>query len=181
MGKIRGFEVAKGYEDMGINLPIQSTNTSAGYDFESAEDRVIYPIWGYLFSNIGTLLHIPKNADKEHQETLSHSFRPTLIKTGIKAYMKEDEALFLYNRSSNPLNLFLLLANGVGVVDSDYYENEKNDGHIMFQFINFGLFPRHIKKGDKIGQGIFKTFHKADEGKARIKDDKRSGGFGSTN
>lgn len=77
--------------------------------------------------------------------------------------MLEDEALFLYNHSSNPFKNFLLMSNGVGVVDSDYYGNEKNDGHIMFQFINFGLFPITIKKGERIGQGVFKKHLKADE------------------
>jgi dUTP pyrophosphatase len=106
--------------------------------------------------------------------------KPTLVATGIKSYMEDDEALFLYNRSSNPLKLFLLLANGVGVVDSDYYGNPKNDGHIMFQFINFGFTDRHIKKGQAIGQGIFKKFLKADKGTARQLNVERTGGHGST-
>jgi dUTPase len=49
-----------------------------------------------------------------------------------------SEYLELVSRSSNPLKRFLLLANGVGVIDSDYYNNENNEGHIMFQFLNFG-------------------------------------------
>ena len=38
MEKIRGFEVAKGFEDKGINLPVRKTKFSAGYDVEAAED-----------------------------------------------------------------------------------------------------------------------------------------------
>ena len=41
MEKIRGFEVAKGFEDKGINLPIRKTKYSAGYDIEAAEDCII--------------------------------------------------------------------------------------------------------------------------------------------
>ena len=38
MEKVRGFEVAKGFEDKGINLPVRKTKFSAGYDVEAAED-----------------------------------------------------------------------------------------------------------------------------------------------
>ena len=41
MEKKRGFEIAKGYENSGINLPIRKTKFSAGYDIEAAEDTVI--------------------------------------------------------------------------------------------------------------------------------------------
>ena len=38
MEKIRGFEVAKGFENSNINLPVRKTKYSAGYDIEAAED-----------------------------------------------------------------------------------------------------------------------------------------------
>ena len=41
MERKRGFEIAKGWEDKGINLPIRKTKYSAGYDMEAAEDVVI--------------------------------------------------------------------------------------------------------------------------------------------
>ena len=41
MKKLRGFEIAKGYENKGINLPIRKTKNSAGYDVEAAEDITI--------------------------------------------------------------------------------------------------------------------------------------------
>ena len=96
----RGFEVAKGFENSGINLPIRKTKSSAGYDVEAAEDTII-------------------PAFKRGQ-------KPTLVKTGIKAYMEDDEMLLLYNRSSNPGKRGLILANSVGVVDKDYYGNPEN-------------------------------------------------------
>jgi len=34
--RIRGFEIAKGFENQGINLPIRKTKKSAGYDVEAA-------------------------------------------------------------------------------------------------------------------------------------------------
>ena len=38
MKKVRGFEIAKGWEDKGIHIPIRKTAHSAGYDIEAAED-----------------------------------------------------------------------------------------------------------------------------------------------
>ena len=152
MEKIRGFEVAKGFENKEINLPVRKTKFSAGYDVEAAEDTVV--------------------------PAFKPGMKPTLIKTGIKAYMKENEYLMLANRSSNPGKKGLILANSVGIVDADYYGNPDNDGHIMFAFYNIKDEDVEIKKGDCIGQAIFMPFLVADEDKA---EGTRIGGFGSTN
>ena len=152
MEKIRGFEVEKGFEDKNINLPIRKTKYSAGYDIEAAEDCII-------------------PAFKPGQA-------PTLVKTGLKAYMKDDEYLMLCNRSSNPKKKGLILANSVGIVDKDYYENPDNDGHIMFAFFNVKDVDVEIKKGDAIGQGIFKQYLVTDDD---VAEGERLGGFGSTN
>ena len=152
MEKKRGFEIAKGFEEKNINLPVRKTKFSAGYDMESAEDIVI-------------------PAFKRGQ-------KPTLVKTGLKAYMEDDEMLLLYNRSSNPGKKGLIVANGVGVVDKDYYGNPDNDGLIMFAFYNMKEEDIEIKKGDVIGQGIFQKYLVIDNDLA---DGERLGGFGSTN
>ena len=152
MEKIRGFEIAKGFEDKNINLPVRKTKYSAGYDIEAAEDCIVPSF---------------KKGDK-----------PTLVKTGIKAYMLEDEYLKLCNRSSNPGKKGLILANSIGVVDSDYYGNADNDGHIMFAFYNIKEEDIQIKKGDCIGQAIFEKFLIADQD---VATGERTGGFGSTN
>ena len=152
MEKIRGFEVAKGFENESINLPERKTKYSAGYDVEAAEDCVI-PAF-----KLGQV--------------------PTLVKTGIKAYMESDEVLILANRSSNPGKKGLILANSIGVVDSDYYENPDNDGHIMYAFFNFKAEDVEIKKGERIGQAIFQKYLVTDND---IAQGERTGGFGSTN
>lgn len=149
--KTRGFEVAKGFEDKGINLPERKTKFSAGYDFEAAEDCVI--------------------------PAFKPGMAPTLIKTGIKAYMQDDEMLCLYNRSSNPKKKGLILANSVGIVDKDYYGNSDNDGAIMFSFFNIKDEDVEVKKGECIGQGIFEKYLKADNDET---EGERKGGFGST-
>ena len=152
MKKVRGFEIAKGFEDKAINLPMRKTKYSAGYDVEAAEDVTI--------------------------PSFKKGMKPTLVKTGIKSYFPDDEYLMIANRSSNPGKKGLVLANSIGVIDADYYGNESNDGHIMFAFYNFFDQDVQIKKGDAIGQAIFQKYYIADGDNA---EGKRAGGFGSTN
>lgn len=140
MERKRGFEVAKGFENKQINLPVRKTKFSAGYDVEAAEDCII--------------------------PSFKKGMKPTLVKTGIKAYMQEDEVLILANRSSNPGKKGLVLANSIGVIDCDYYGNPDNDGHIMFAFFNIKDEDIEIKKGDTIGQAIFQKFLVKDDDSA---------------
>lgn len=156
---MRKFAVAKGYEDKGVNLPKRATKNAAGYDFEAAENILVPSVWKQVISR----------ATKEE-------FKPTMVPTGIKAQMEEDEGLFMFNRSGNP-KLGLILANGVGVVDSDYFENKGNDGHIFFAFFNFSPEDVLVSKGQKIGQGVFQKFLLTDDDKTT---GIRVGGFGST-
>ncbi|MBM7708953.1 dUTP diphosphatase [Enterococcus lemanii] len=164
--KKRGFEVVTAYQNKEIQLPQRATHHAAGYDFEAAAEIVIPSIWKQVLTR------------KIGQESDNKKLKPTLVPTGIKAYMGDDEYLQLANRSSNPLKRFLSLANGIGVIDSDYYNNTDNEGHIMFQFTNFGLTDMVIKKGERIGQGIFLPFLKADQDQTTTE---RTGGFGSSN
>ncbi len=152
MKKIRGFEIAKGFEDKEINLPVRKTKFSAGYDIEAAEEVVV--------------------------PSFKKGMNPTLIKTGIKVHMQDDEVLMLYNRSSNPKKKGLILANSVGVIDKDYYGNQDNDGHIMFAFYNIKDEDITIKKGEAIGQAVFQKYLVTDDDSA---EGERIGGFGSTN
>ncbi|MGX7030682.1 dUTP diphosphatase [Vagococcus zengguangii] len=174
MEKIRGFEVVSQFEGQ-VNLPVRATKGAAGYDFEAATDIIIPSIWK---QGVATALKAMLNKEKFiADDATQKEIKPTLIPTGIKAYMGADEYLQLTNRSSNPLKNYLWLANGVGVIDSDYYGNPDNEGHIMFQFLNFGLMDKKIAKGDRIGQGIFLPFLKADQD-VTLGD--RTGGFGSS-
>ena len=130
-----------------ISLPVRSTKHSAGYDFKSPIEFELNP---------GEIIKVP---------------------TGIKAQMEDDEYLMLCNRSSNPKKKGLILANSIGIVDSDYYENPDNDGHIMFAFFNVKAEDTIIKKGDVIGQAIFQKYLIVDNDNA---EGDRIGGFGST-
>ena len=112
MKKIRGFEIAKGFEKEGINLPERKTKNSAGYDIEAAEDCII--------------------------PSFKLGQAPTLIKTGLKAYMPDDEYLMLLVRSSMGFKYNVRLCNQVGIVDSDYYNNPDNEGHMFIKIQNEG-------------------------------------------
>ena len=63
------------------------------------------------------------------------------------------------------------------MVDSDYYNNPSNEGEIGFLFYNIFPYNVTIKKGDKLGQGVFQKFLLADND---LTDGERVGGFGST-
>ena len=86
----------------------------------------------------------------------------------------------LCNRSSNPKKKELVLINGVGIVDSDYYGNPDNDGEICFAFSSLNETGSFIKKGEKIGQGIIQKFIKAENDNSSNSTAVRAGGFGST-
>lgn len=148
--RLRGFEIVKGYEDKDIHLPIRKTKCSAGYDIEAAEDITI--------------------------PSFKLGGKPTLIPTGLKAYCQPDEFYMLANRSSGPKK-GLVMANGIGIIESDYYENETNDGHIFFLYYNVLDHDIEIKKGDAIGQIVFQKYLIVDNDNAT---GIRKGGFGST-
>lgn len=130
-----------------VNFPKRKTKQSAGYDIESAVNVVITP-----------------------GET-------KLIPTGLKAYMCENEWLGIYIRSSIAVKYGIILANSVAVIDSDYYNNPDNEGHIMLPIRNVSGMPYTVKKGDRIAQGIFHRYYKVDGDKT---DGDRTGGIGST-
>ena len=150
---------------------------SAGYDFEVAEDVVI-PSWSELFATMAEQTRKEMTLDDMAAFTKKMKTKPTLVPTGIKCQMADDEYLELSVRSSCPLKHWLILANSVGIIDSDYYNNPDNEGHIMFQVINLSPSPIKLQKGDRIGQGIIKKYIITEDDAAV---GERLGGFGSTN
>ena len=161
-----------------FNLPVRKTKNSAGYDFEVAEDIVV-PSFYQHFSTMLT------NTDPAHINSLNEAAKltkelktkPTLVSTGVKCQLDEGYYLELSVRSSTPLKYWLVLANSVGIIDADYYNNPDNEGEIFFQVINFSPFPIQLRRGDIIGQGIIKKYEVIDDDMA---EGERTGGFGST-
>ena len=69
------------------------------------------------------------------------------------------------------------MCNQVGIIESDYYNNVSNEGHLFIALQNEGDIDYIIKKGDSYAQGIFMKFLTTNDKPTSI----RTGGFGSTN
>lgn len=163
------FEKVKNYPD--AILPKMKTAGSAGFDFYVAEDTIV-PSWGQKL-NYNVNNTFPLTLEQYAKE---ENLKPTLVPTGIKSYLDEGTFLMLCVRSSLPLKSWLELANGVGIIDRDYYNNPSNEGHIYFQLVNMSPHDILLKKGDCIGQGIILPYVSNGE----HEDAERTGGFGST-
>lgn len=184
------FEVISKYENCGLSLPVRKTTQSAGYDFFVAED-IIIPPYLTLVDNMTCMrandlgiapddvdvVDTPIDLNDLSGLTKEAEARPSLVPTGIKAKLDPGTYLELSVRSSCPLKYWLVLANSVGIIDADYYNNPDNEGHIYFQMINLSPFPIMLKKGDCIGQGIIKPYYTTVDDAAQ---GSREGGFGST-
>jgi dUTP pyrophosphatase len=107
--------------DPTVALPSYGTNESAGFDLAAAHDLVI------------------------------PAGEVALVRTGLVIEVPAGHFLGIFARSSTPLKRGLMVANGVGVVDSDY--SGPND-EIMIQLLNFTGVPVHVAKGDRLAQGI---------------------------
>lgn len=203
------FEVVSRFLERGPlyipNLPKRSTKEAAGYDFEVAEDIIVPSYiesmsnliknqsclsekWNNQYKNqnlvkdwpnLGPEDNIPIDLSSISKLMKLNNVTPTLVPTGIKCKIDQGWYLKLTVRSSLPLKHWLILANGEGVIDGDYYNNSNNEGEIFFQLINLSPFSISLKAGDKIGQGIFVPYGLVENDKYG-EGETRKGGFGST-
>ena len=178
------FEVISEYKDKDINLPKRSTQYSAGYDIESAVDITIPSLYKLLKQAYQEDMSIAINSKykidysiNEIKSIVKRLGLRVMVPTGLKVALEPYLHLQLHMRSSIGSNCLLSLANGTGIIDADYYNNPDNEGHIHIPLINLSPVDIHIKKGEKIAQGIIMPYIVTDDDestKARI------GGFGST-
>ena len=158
--RLRGFEfisTEQAIKDFGEDLslvtepklPQRGTKASAGYDIYAPYNIVLAP---------NEEINVP---------------------TGLKAYMQLGEVLMAFPRSGLGFKYYCRLANTVGVIDQDYYNNPKNEGHMFVKIRNEGDKEMVIKQGDGMCQMIFMPFLLAD-GDSFENGDIRHGGFGST-
>ena len=138
--KISYKEFAKSIKDdknlyESYSLPTRKTSKTAGYDFYLLEDLEI---------KAGEIVKIP---------------------TGVKAFFADDEVLFLIVRSSTGFKYNIRLVNQVGVIDSDYYNNESNEGHIFIKLQNESNQDLVFKAGDTLVQGLFVKYLVTDSDK----------------
>ena len=130
-----------------VILPVRSTMGSAGYDFRSTQIVELSP-----------------------GESI-------VIATGVKCKIEQGWVLSIFPRSSLGFKYRAALANTVGIIDSDYYNNENNEGHIMIKICNDGNKEMKINEGDKIAQGIFLPYGITENDDVT---EVRKGGVGST-
>ena len=131
-----------------IVIPKRNTMYSAGYDFYIPYDLTI---------KSGEIVKIP---------------------TGIKVMLNSDEFLGIYIRSSLGFKYNLRMCNQVGIIDSDYYDNIDNEGHIFVKLKNEGDSDIVLKKNDRFVQKIIKKFYVVDNEDNLMNT--RVGGIGST-
>ena len=178
------FEKVSRFKDVDLPLPSRGTEGSAGYDLVVAEDIILKP-----YEHLNTIIREginpsdywgykkPLTLDDMAKTTKELKAKVQLVSTGMKAYMPKDVYLKLLVRSSTPLKHWIMLANSEGVIDSDYADNPDNEGEIFMQLINLAPFAIQLKRGDKIGQGIFVKYETTEDDAAT---GARAGGFGST-
>ena len=130
------------------DLPKRMTSHSAGYDFFAIEGFTIKP---------GEIKKIP---------------------TGYKATFGNDEMLMILVRSSMGFKYNVRMTNQVGIIESDYYNNIDNEGHMFVSLQNEGDIDFVVKKGEGYAQGIFTKFLICDDD---VTTNERQGGLGSTN
>ena len=110
--------------------------------------------------------------------TLAPGARQT-VPTGIAiALPSADYVALVFARSGLGIKQGVCLSNGVGVIDSDYFE-AKNEGHILIKMTSDDLNGKmlSVQSGDAFAQGIFLPYGITVDDDA---DGQREGGFGST-
>jgi len=130
-----------------VDLPGYATDGSAAFDLAASEQTLIAP---------GEVRLVP---------------------TGLVIEVPEGMFLAVFARSSTPLKRGLMIANGVGVVDSDYCGPTDE---VKIPTLNFTAVPVQVNKGDRIAQGILlPSPHIVWEEVGELRAGSR-GGFGAT-
>ena len=130
-----------------IKLPTRATEGSNAYDFYNPTTFIIQP-----------------------GET-------KIIWTDIKIKLDKNKVFLLLPRSSIGIKKHLMLANTMGIIDSDYYSSEESDGNIGMALYNYGNQLVRVEKGERIVQGFITDSYLCDDDNVTTK---RKGGMGSS-
>ncbi len=133
--------------DKSLPLPRYETEGSVGFDLLCRETAEIAP---------NEIVLIPANV---------------IVETP-PGYM-----LMLCMRSSTPRKFGIMMAQGVGIIDTDYCGEEDE---IKIQAYNFTDNTVTIERGSRIAQGIFVKVDTADWNEVDQMEASSRGGFGST-
>ena len=130
-----------------VGLPEPATGGAAGFDLAAAADIEIPP----------------------------RSIR--LVGTGLVIAVPEGHFLGIFARSSTPLKRGLMVANGVGIIDSDYCGPADE---IKIQVLNITDTPVKVARGDRLAQGIVLPSPRIEWEEVEEMSVPTRGGFGST-
>lgn len=133
--------------DPSVPLPSYQTAGAAGFDLAASADVTIAP---------GAIVLIP---------------------TGLVVEVPQGHFLGVFARSSTPLKKGLMVANGVGVVDSDYCGPTDE---LKIQVMNVTAEPVAVRRGDRIAQGIVMPYARVSIEDGTGATAPSRGGFGST-
>ncbi|MEQ1909172.1 MAG: dUTP diphosphatase [Vicinamibacterales bacterium] len=100
-----------------------------------------------------------------------------LIRTGLVIEVPPGHFLAILARSSTPLKRGLVVPNGVGVIDPDYCGPTDE---VMIQTLNITDSVVHVKKGDRLAQGIVLASPRVTWTEVTEIRDTTRGGFGAT-
>jgi dUTP pyrophosphatase len=100
-----------------------------------------------------------------------------LVPTGLVVGVPEGHFLAILARSSTPLKRGLMVANGVGVVDSDYCGPADE---VKIQVINVTDQPVRVTSGDRIAQAMVLAAPRLTFVESVTASGPSRGGFGST-
>ena len=130
-----------------VGLPEPATGGAAGFDLAAAADLEIPP----------------------------RSIR--LVGTGLVIAVPDGHFLGIFARSSTPLKRGLMVANGVGIIDSDYCGPEDE---IKIQVLNITDAPVKVARGERLAQGIVLPSPRIEWEEVEDMRVPTRGGFGST-
>ena len=133
--------------DKSLDLPEYKTKGAVGFDLTAREETVLKP-WEMKLIPLNLIVKIPKGY-----------------------------GLFIFSRSSVPVKKGIMIANGVGVIDQDYYGEEDE---LKTLVINITKKKVIVEKGERICQGIFLKLGIAKFSEVKKMRKKSRGGFGST-
>jgi dUTP pyrophosphatase len=133
--------------DSSIGLPEPATNGAAGFDLAASVD-----------------IEIPARSIK-------------LVGTGLVIAVPDGYFLGIFARSSTPLKRGLMVANGVGIIDSDYCGPADE---IKIQLLNVTDQPVKIARGDRLAQGVVLPCPRVEWEEVTEIAAPTRGGFGST-
>ena len=133
--------------DAALPLPRYETAGAAGFDLTARTDMTIAP---------GAVALVP---------------------TGLVIEVPSGYFLGVFARSSTPLKRGLMVANGVGIVDSDYCGPADE---VKVEVYNFTPRKVTITRGDRLAQGVILPFVRADWREQASATAPTRGGFGAT-